>query len=131
MNVYRCACQVCVTWLWQAGGAASRDAKPVQTPEDVKGKKVRGGSREMDMMFKAAGASTLSLPSNEIYAAMQTGACDAATTSSTSPEANIKSVRRCSRSSRTSVSQSNPTIRVSQRGAPICGADAADRKSTR
>ncbi len=46
--------------------------------------KVRGGSREMDMMFKDAGASVLSLPSNEIYAAMQTGALDAALTSSTS-----------------------------------------------
>jgi TRAP-type transport system periplasmic protein len=38
----------------------------------------------MDMMFKDAGASVLSLPSNEIYAAMQTGAMDAALTSSTS-----------------------------------------------
>ena len=46
--------------------------------------KVRGGSREMDMMLKEAGASVLSLPSNEIYAAMQTGAMDAAMTSSTS-----------------------------------------------
>ena len=46
--------------------------------------KVRGGSREMDLMLKDAGASVLSLPSNEIYAAMQTGAMDAAMTSSTS-----------------------------------------------
>ena len=46
--------------------------------------KVRGGSREMDMMLKEAGAAVLSLPSNEIYAAMQTGAMDAAMTSSTS-----------------------------------------------
>jgi len=38
----------------------------------------------MDMMFKDAGSSVLSLPSNEIYAAMQTGAMDAALTSSTS-----------------------------------------------
>ena len=36
------------------------------------------------MMLKAAGASVISLPSNEIYAAMQTGAMDAAMTSSTS-----------------------------------------------
>ena len=62
---------------------ASR-AKPLVSPEDAKGMKVRGGSREMDMMFKDAGASVLSLPSNEIYAAMQTGAMDAALTSSTS-----------------------------------------------
>ena len=46
--------------------------------------KIRGGSREMDMVLKAAGAATLSLPSNELYAAMQAGACDAALTSSTS-----------------------------------------------
>src|SRR5262245_31752783 len=38
----------------------------------------------MDMMFQAAGATTLNTPSNELYAAMQTGACDACTTSSTS-----------------------------------------------
>jgi TRAP-type C4-dicarboxylate transport system substrate-binding protein len=38
----------------------------------------------MDMMLKEAGASVISLPSNEIYAAMQTGAMDAAMTSSTS-----------------------------------------------
>jgi TRAP-type C4-dicarboxylate transport system substrate-binding protein len=46
--------------------------------------KIRGGSREMDMVLQAAGASVLSLPSNELYAAMQTGACDACLTSSTS-----------------------------------------------
>ena len=74
---------VIVTWIWQAGGVASR-AKPLVSPEEAKGMKVRGGSREMDMMFKDAGASVLSLPSNEIYAAMQTGAMDAALTSSTS-----------------------------------------------
>jgi TRAP-type C4-dicarboxylate transport system substrate-binding protein len=74
---------IVVTWIWQAGGVASR-AKPLVTPDDAKGTKVRGGSREMDMMFKNAGASVLSLPSNEIYAAMQTGAMDAALTSSTS-----------------------------------------------
>jgi TRAP-type C4-dicarboxylate transport system substrate-binding protein len=74
---------VIVSWIWQAGGLASR-ATPVINPEDAKGLKIRGGSREMDMVFKAAGAATLSVPSNEIYAAMQTGACDAATTSSTS-----------------------------------------------
>jgi TRAP-type transport system periplasmic protein len=72
-----------VTWIWQAGGVASR-TKPLVTVDDAKGMKVRGGSREMDMMFKDAGSSVLSLPSNEIYAAMQTGAMDAALTSSTS-----------------------------------------------
>jgi TRAP-type C4-dicarboxylate transport system substrate-binding protein len=74
---------VIVAWIWQAGGAASRTA-PVIAPEDVKGLKFRGGSREMDLVAKAAGATTLSLPSNETYAAMQTGAVDVVTTSATS-----------------------------------------------
>ncbi|KQW01300.1 C4-dicarboxylate ABC transporter [Rhizobacter sp. Root1221] len=74
---------IIVSWVWQAGGVASR-SKPLVTPEDAKGMKVRGGSREMDMMLKSAGASVITLPSNEIYAAMQTGAMDAAMTSSTS-----------------------------------------------
>ena len=74
---------VIVTWIWQAGGVASRTV-PIIAPEDVKGLKYRGGSREMDLVAKAAGAATLSLPSNETYAAMQTGAVDCVTTSATS-----------------------------------------------
>ena len=72
-----------VTWIWQAGGTASRST-PVVAPDDVKGLKIRGGSREMDLMLKQAGGIISSVPSNEIYAAMQTGSLDAAVTSSTS-----------------------------------------------
>jgi TRAP-type transport system periplasmic protein len=72
-----------VTWIWQAGGVASR-ATPIVEPDDVKGLKIRGGSREMDMMLGKAGGIISSVPSNEIYAAMQTGSLDAAVTSSTS-----------------------------------------------
>ncbi len=72
-----------ITWVWQAGGTASR-VTPVVQPDDVKGQKIRGGSREMDLMLKAAGGIISSVPSNEIYAAMQTGSLDAAVTSSTS-----------------------------------------------
>ncbi len=72
-----------VTWIWQSGGVASRSTAVVQ-PDDVKGLKIRGGSREMDLMLKAAGGIISSVPSNEIYAAMQTGSLDAAVTSSTS-----------------------------------------------
>ena len=74
---------VIVSWIWQAGGVASR-TKPLVSPADAQGMKVRGGSREMDLILKAAGASVVTTPSNEIYAAMQTGAIDAAMTSSTS-----------------------------------------------
>ena len=74
---------IILTWIWQAGGVASR-SRPIVAPEDAKGLKVRGGSREMDMVLQTAGAAVLSVPSNELYAAMQTGACDAGITSSTS-----------------------------------------------
>lgn len=74
---------IIVSWVWQAGGVASR-SRPIVAPEDAKGLKVRGGSREMDMVLQTAGAAVLSVPSNDLYAAMQTGACDAGITSSTS-----------------------------------------------
>ena len=74
---------VVISWIWQAGGVASR-TKPIVEPEDARGMKVRGGSREMDLILKAAGAAVGTLPSHELYAAMQTGAMDAALTSSTS-----------------------------------------------
>lgn len=72
-----------VTWIWQGGGIASSKG-PVVNPDDVKGMKFRGGSKEMDMMLKAAGAAITSMPSSEIYSAMQSGVLDAALTSSTS-----------------------------------------------
>src|SRR5689334_17786282 len=50
---------ILLTWVWQAGGVASR-SKPIVAPEDAKGLKVRGGSREMDMVLQTAGASVLS-----------------------------------------------------------------------
>src|SRR6201992_3354162 len=74
---------ILLTWIWQDGRGASR-SRPIVAPEDAKGLKVRGGSREMDMVLQTAGASVLSVPSDEIYTAMQTGACDAGITSSTS-----------------------------------------------
>ena len=74
---------IILSWIWQAGGVARR-GNPIVNPDDAKGLKIRGGSREMDMVLQKAGATTLSTPSNELYQAMQTGACDAALTSSTS-----------------------------------------------
>lgn len=74
---------VIVSWVWQAGGIASR-AGALVNPQDAAGLKIRGGSREMDLMLKEAGAAVVTMPSNELYIAMQTGAVDAAMTSSTS-----------------------------------------------
>jgi len=72
-----------LTWVWQAGGIASA-GRPMVTPADVKGSKFRGGSREMDVMLKEAGAAITNVPSNEIYSGMQSKVLDAALTSSTS-----------------------------------------------
>src|SRR5260370_36221478 len=54
---------IILTWVWQAGGVASR-TRPLVAPEDAKGLKVRGGSREMDMVLHTAGPAALSVPSN-------------------------------------------------------------------
>src|SRR5690606_3294656 len=72
-----------ITWVWQAGGVASKE-KAIVEPTDVKGVKIRGGSKDMDLMLKGAGGSITNIPSSEIYNAMQTGVLDAAVTSSTS-----------------------------------------------
>ena len=45
---------ILVSWVWQSGGVASRE-RPLYAPADAKGLKVRGGSREMDLMMKQAG----------------------------------------------------------------------------
>jgi TRAP-type C4-dicarboxylate transport system substrate-binding protein len=74
---------VVVSWIWQAGGVASR-GKPILQPEEVAGLKVRGGSPEMDRLLQDAGATVVNMPSNEIQAAMRAGSLDAALTSSTS-----------------------------------------------
>jgi TRAP-type C4-dicarboxylate transport system substrate-binding protein len=74
---------VVVSWLWLSGGLVSK-TQAVDRPDSVKGMKIRGGSREMDMVLKAAGAAVISLPSTELYQSMQTGACDACITSASS-----------------------------------------------
>jgi TRAP-type C4-dicarboxylate transport system substrate-binding protein len=72
-----------ITWIWQAGGVASRD-KPILLPEDVKGLKTRGAGKEIELMLQAAGASIATFPSTETYNAMQSGVVDALWTSSAS-----------------------------------------------
>lgn len=74
---------VIVSWVWQAGGVASRD-KAVVGPADVKGLKVRGASKMIELMLQAAGGAIASFPSNESYNAMQSGVVDAIWTSSAS-----------------------------------------------
>lgn len=66
-----------------AGGFGSKEAC-ITSPADVKGKKVRAAGKSFEQMLAAAGASITSMPSSEIYSAMQTGVLDAANTSSSS-----------------------------------------------
>ena len=46
---------VIVTWIWQAGGIAS-NKKALLAPADSTGLKVRGGSKDVDIMLKGAAA---------------------------------------------------------------------------
>ena len=66
---------------WLAGAVASKD-KCIRTPDDIKGLKIRSAGATFAAMWQAAGASIVSIPSNEVYNALQTGVADATDTSS-------------------------------------------------
>jgi TRAP-type C4-dicarboxylate transport system substrate-binding protein len=68
---------------WLAGGFASKK-KCILTPEDAQGQVMRAAGPMFERMLAGAGASLASMPSSEIYTAMQTGVLDAANTSSES-----------------------------------------------
>ena len=65
---------------WFAGGMASKRGC-IRNPEDVKGLKFRAAGPTFAYMWQAAGASIVSVPSNEIYNAFQTGVAEATDTS--------------------------------------------------
>ncbi|MDA8108610.1 MAG: TRAP transporter substrate-binding protein DctP [Betaproteobacteria bacterium] len=65
---------------WFGGGMASKKNCIVE-PNDVKGLKFRAAGPTFAQMWQAAGASIVSIPSNEIYNAFQTGVADATDTS--------------------------------------------------
>jgi TRAP-type C4-dicarboxylate transport system substrate-binding protein len=66
-----------------AGGFGGKE-KCITGPDDVEGLKFRAAGKSFEQMLAAAGASITSMPSSEIYSAMQTGVLDAANTSSSS-----------------------------------------------
>ncbi len=66
---------------WLAGGFGSKRNCIVE-PKDAKGLKVRSAGATFAEMWAGAGASLLSVPSNEVYNALQTGVADATDTSS-------------------------------------------------
>src|ERR1051325_10407151 len=66
---------------WLAGAVASKKAC-IRKPDDIKGLKVRSAGPTFAAMWQAAGASIVSIPSNEVYNALQTGVAEATDTSS-------------------------------------------------
>src|SRR5690349_12657905 len=65
---------------WLAGAVASKKAC-IRTPDDIKGLKIRSAGPTFASMWQSAGASIVSVPSNEVYNALQTGVADATDTS--------------------------------------------------
>lgn len=66
---------------WLAGGFASKK-KCVLDPADVGGQVFRAAGKAFNRMLEGAGASIQSMPSSEIYTALQQGVLDGANTSS-------------------------------------------------
>ncbi len=66
---------------WLAGGFASKKSCILE-PDDIKGQVTRAAGPAFEQMLAGAGASISSMPSSEIYTAMQTGVLDATNTSS-------------------------------------------------
>jgi TRAP-type C4-dicarboxylate transport system substrate-binding protein len=65
---------------WLAGAVASKKGC-IRKPEDIKGLKVRSAGPTFAAMWQQAGASIVSIPSNEVYNALQTGVAEATDTS--------------------------------------------------
>ncbi|MEA2984587.1 MAG: hypothetical protein QOD94_841 [Alphaproteobacteria bacterium] len=66
---------------WLAGAVASKKGC-IRKPDDLKGQKIRSAGPTFAAMWQQAGASIVSIPSNEVYNALQTGVADATDTSS-------------------------------------------------
>jgi TRAP-type C4-dicarboxylate transport system substrate-binding protein len=65
---------------WLAGAFAGKD-KCIRKPEDASGLKVRSAGATFSQMWAGAGASIVSIPSNEVYNALQQGVAQATDTS--------------------------------------------------
>lgn len=65
---------------WLAGAFASK-RNCILEPKDAKGLKVRSAGATFAEMWAGAGASVISVPSNEVYNALQTGVIEATDTS--------------------------------------------------
>ncbi len=67
---------------WLAGGFVTKDDSCLLGPDSAQGKVMRAAGAAFEKMLVGGGASIASMPSSEIYTALQTGVLDAALTSS-------------------------------------------------
>ncbi|HLR30629.1 MAG TPA: TRAP transporter substrate-binding protein DctP [Paenalcaligenes sp.] len=74
---------VIIADAWLAGGFASKE-QCITSPESIEGQVIRAAGPAFEQMLAEAGASIASMPSSEVYTAMQTGVLDAANTSNDS-----------------------------------------------
>ena len=65
--------------LWNPGGFLCK-SRAISDPKSVQGLKMRVSDHLFGRMLKSAGASVTTIPSNEIYSAMQSGSLDAVVT---------------------------------------------------
>ena len=65
---------------WLAGAFAGKD-KCIKKPEDVVGLKMRSAGATFSQMWAGAGASIISIPSSEVYSALQQGVATGTDTS--------------------------------------------------
>ncbi|PCI87644.1 MAG: C4-dicarboxylate ABC transporter [Hyphomicrobiales bacterium] len=68
-----------VLGVWVHGPGLLHSDKPVKTVEDMKGLKVRGGSRAINMMLKQFGATAVGMPVPAVSEALSKGVINATT----------------------------------------------------
>jgi TRAP-type C4-dicarboxylate transport system substrate-binding protein len=72
-----------IAWGYMPSSVGSQKSL-IKVPDDVKGHKMRGGSKVIEMLFRNAGAAVTHVSSPEIYMALQRGVLDSVLTSDSS-----------------------------------------------
>ncbi|WP_157036174.1 TRAP transporter substrate-binding protein DctP [Streptomonospora alba] len=74
-----------LTWVWNAGAIGTAGSEPILAPEDVpSGSVTRAAGPRVEEMLEGVGFGLSSMPSSDIYNALQTGTLDSAITSTSS-----------------------------------------------
>ncbi len=74
-----------LTWVWNAGAIGRKGSEPILSPDEVEpGNVTRAAGTRIEQMLESVGFGIASMPSSEIYSAMQTGILDSAITSTSS-----------------------------------------------